>query len=144
MSRDDRERPTAMRRLRSIYLETAAGIVQRNVRRGRVTPERASQEAAHVFAAAGLMNFATVIALIGVVSVLSRFQWFALFAVVYAVLYRQHHRVIVQALLPWRAGTTGGREWSANAAIGHAYLLLSVLLLGTSLVVPLGSRAHAT
>lgn len=132
-----------MRRLRSIYLETAAGIVLRNVRRGRVTPERASQEAAHVFTAAGLMNVASLIALIGVVSALSRLQWFALFAVGYAVLYQQHHRLIVRALLPWRAETTGGRERSANAVIGNAYLLLSALLLGTSLIL-LGSRAHAT
>lgn len=143
MSRDDYERPTAMRRLLSIYLQTVAGIMQRNVRRGRVTPERASQEAAHVFAAAGLMNVASVVALMGVFSALSHLQWFALFAVVYAVLYRQHHRIIVRALLPWRAGTIGGREWSANAVIGNAYLLLSALLFGTSLVL-LGSRTNAT
>lgn len=132
-----------MRRLLTIYLETASGIMQRNVRRGRVTPERASQEAAHVLAAAGLMNVVSVIALVGVVSALSHLQWFALFAVVYGVLYRLHHQLIVKALLPWRAATSAGRECNTDAVIGSAYLLLSALLLGASLVL-LGYRASAT
>ena len=132
-----------MRRLLKIYLETASGIMQRSVRRGRVTPERASQEAAHVFAAAGLMNVVSGIALVGVVSALSHLQWFALLAVVYGVFYRLHHQLIVKALLPWRAATSVRREWNADAVIGSAYLLLSPLLLGASLVL-LGSRASAT
>lgn len=132
-----------MRRLLQIYLETASGIMQRNVRRGRVTPERASEEAAHVFAAAGLMNIVSVVALVGVISAFSHLLWFALLAVVYGVLYRLHRRFIVRALLPWRGGTSGGREWSVDAVVGSAYLLLSALLLGVSLVL-LGSRATAT
>jgi uncharacterized membrane protein len=88
------------------------------------------------------MNVVSGIALVGVVSALSHLQWFALFAVVYGILYRLHHQLIVKALLPWRAGTSVRREWDADAVIGSAYLLLSALVLGASLVL-LGSRASA-
>lgn len=132
-----------MRRLLRIYLETASGIMQRNVRRGGVTPERASEEAAHVFAAAGLMNVVSVIALAGVVSALSHVLWFALFAVVYGALYRLNHRLIVGALLPWRAGAQDRRSWSAYSLVGSAYLLLSALLLVACLLL-LGARGNAT
>ena len=96
-----------------------------------------------MFAAAGLMNVVSGIALVDVVSALSHIQWFALFAVVYGILYRLHHRFIVKALLPWRAVPFGRREWSGDALVGSAYLMLSALLLGASLVL-LSSRANAT
>lgn len=132
-----------MRRLLQIYLKTVSGIIQRNVGRGRATPERASEEAAHVFAGAGLMNIASVIALVDVVSALSHLQWFALLAVTYGVLYQLHHRLIVKTLLPWCAEASGSRAWNVDVIVGSAYLLLSPLLLGASLAL-LGARANGT
>ena len=68
-----------------------------------------------MFAAAALMNIATAIALIDIISVLSRFQWFLLFAAVYA-------------------GISDGPTGSTHAVVGNAYLLMSVIFFGASLI----------